>query len=371
MLNDPAYFLNEGMRLLQAGDFTSALAALQSAVQQNPQDGRAYGYLGIAYARLGDLNASVYALQEAARLQPQDSNAQYNLAVGLMQAQRAGEARTALEQALRLNPGNQRAQAALQSVATAPAPPAPYAPPAAPVPQQTLYAPQMPAPPAPYGYAPNTPPGGYASNAPPAPMPPNQPAMMPLNGGSMPPPAPNYANYTVPTMQTPPYAAQPPAGYAPGYAPGYGPGGTPAPGMGGMQYAPKPFRQTGLPPAAGTRVLRGLGWGALFGQWWTLWVVFWDLIAHSSGERDTGLMIFVALVLGVFFAVVGSVMGLIIGMIDAMEDVGAIVGVVFGVLMLALEYSITRNSMIFVNILFWSFTGRFIGRNIALRVQQF
>ncbi len=362
MNTDPTRALEEGVRLLQSNDFTNALAALQQAIQQNPQDGRAYGFMGIAYARLGDLNASVWALQEAARLQPQDSTAQYNLAVGLMQAQRTGEAQGALEQALRLNPNNDRAHAALQSLSAAPLTPAPY--PQA-QPQATAYpAPAYPTPPMP---AP-APQPGYAPNAAPAPMPLNVPPPMSLSGEPMPAPAPNYANYSVPSASN-----MPPPNYA-GTAGGmgYAPTGTPAPNMGGMQYAPQPQaqRRVSEPPSAGKRVLRGLGWGAVFGQWWTLWEMISSLLWHS-GEHAFIYYVIAILILAPIFAVMGSIMGLVIGAMDAHQDTGAIVGVVFGLIILGLKFFLMQSGTVFLGIFFWVVTGRFIGSNIAMRVQQF
>ena len=369
MNTTPGSALDEGIRLLQANDFAGAIALLQQAVQQNPMEGRAHGYLGVAYARVGDLNASIYALQESARLQPQDSAAHYNLAVALAQAQQFPQARQALEHALVLDPGNARAQTALQSLpATVPQPAAPTMSPSA-VPPLDLSVPASPpqqayasAPPA---YAPISAPlasPNYTSAPSPLAPPPSAPAVMSLNGEPV---AALPSNY-----QTPPLQTGQPAMYPGAYPP---PGNPAAPGMGGMQYAPqsRPMSSS-VPPSSGTRILRGLGWGALFGQWWTLWVVFWDLIIGGSRHGGTNAVIIIigTIVLGLFFGFVGSIMGLIIGAIDGMPDTGAIVGVIFGVLLMGAEYLLSGSTMIFVNIIFWALTGRFIGRNIAARVQQ-
>jgi len=37
-------------------------------------------------------------------------------------------------------------------------------------------------------------------------------------------------------------------------------------------------------PDTGKRILRGLGWGALYGQWWTLWNVVWNLLIYNHGQ---------------------------------------------------------------------------------------
>ncbi len=360
---EPTTALNEGIRLLQANDFANAAIQLEQAVRQTPQDGRAHGYLGVAYARQGNAAASVQALQEAARLQPQDSGASYNLAVGLAQAQRQPEARAALEQALRIDPNNARARTALQSLAAAmpsPASPSAYTPANQPA-YTPLYnsesAASLPA--SHYSAAPVQDQSGYA-------MPavasltgePIAPAVMSLNGSPV---APLPADYQAPRLTQ---GMTPPAAYTPM--------GTPAPGMGGMQYMQqmRPMASS-QPPDTGKRILRGLGWGAAFGQWWTLWMVFWELIVGGARHGMTPLVFVVCTVIfSVFFAVVGSVMGLIVGAVDAMPEAGAMIGVVVGLLLMAGEYFLSGSSGVMVNVIFWVFTSRFVGRNIAARVQQ-
>ncbi len=365
---EPTTALNEGIRLLQANDFAGAAIQLEQAARQTPQDGRAHGYLGVAYARQGNAAASVQALQAAARLQPQDSGAYYNLAVGLVQAQRQPEARTALEQALRIDPGNARARTALQGLAA------------------TTQAPASPPFAAPSAYTPTNQPGSaplYNSETA-ASLPashytsvstqdqssygmpsvasltgePVAPAMMSLNGSPV---APLPADYQTPRLTQ---------GMAP--PPAYGMG-TPAPGMGGIQYMQqsRPMSSS-QPPDTGKRILRGLGWGAAFGQWWTLWLMFSMLRGGGVPGGAVGVMtvIILTVFMGTVCAFLGSVMGLIIGAVDAMPDAGAMIGMVFGIAMLGLQFVLAQNGFLLPGAILWIFSGRFIGRHIAARVQQ-
>src|SRR5438046_3023518 len=127
--------LQEGSRLLQAGDMDGALARLRQAVEQNPADGRARGVLGICLARRGELAGSIDALQEAARLLPGDAAARYNLATALAQAGRTDEARAQAGQALALNAAHAPSRQLLERLGGASAAASfPAAPPAAPAP---------------------------------------------------------------------------------------------------------------------------------------------------------------------------------------------------------------------------------------------
>jgi hypothetical protein len=65
----------------------------------------------------------------------------------------------------------------------------------------------------------------------------------------------------------------------------------------------------------------------------------------------------------------GSMAGIVIGLMDADENRGAIVGVVIGLLMCGLEVLLSGSAFMLVNVFFYFFTGRFIGRGLASRVQ--
>lgn len=346
--------LAEGIRMLQAGNLPEARAKLTQAIQENASDGRAYGYLGIVLARLGDPMGGINALQEAVRLQPHDPGALYNLAVALVQVQRIADAKLALEHVLVMDPNHTKARAALQNLSSTtiqrPSQPnsSPYtAPPGAPV---GTY---VPAQPQPLDGSPGIGLGGGLSS-PPHSAP-----------GSYPPPGPG--NY-----------APPPSPYG-GSSYGGSPYGAPPPPGSGMQYTQAPMARHAA-PSSGTRILRGLGWGFLYGQWWTLWNIFWGIVwgsfstatSHSNigGGSLVLVIVITSLVFAIVFGFVGAVAGLIIGASDSTVETGAIIGVVAGLLLCGLEFLLSQSGATVINIFFWFFTGRFVGTSIARKVHQ-
>jgi tetratricopeptide (TPR) repeat protein len=63
----------DAQRKLNAGDYRSAINALQSATSQNPSDAAAFYWLGRAYYELHDYDNSAAAEEKAVALAPQDS----------------------------------------------------------------------------------------------------------------------------------------------------------------------------------------------------------------------------------------------------------------------------------------------------------
>ena len=311
----------EGKHLLQVGDFQKAMETLYAATQNDPADTRPYGYLGMALVRLGDLPNGIAWLQGAAQHQPNDAASHYNLAVALAQAQRMPEAKTALEAALAANPQHAQARAALDKINAS-------------LPQNTLPALNNPAMPQ---YATPATPGGATGgyNATPAPEV-TEPG---LASGGLPMPA-----YATPQ----PIAPQ------------------------GMQYNASANRRTEIIPTTAQRIGRGLGWGALYGQWWTLWIVFWSVVlgAITSNQGFMLFMLAAGLIAGIGFAFVGSIVGLIIGATNSEEDQGAIIGVVAGLLLFGIERLLSAKGLGLSGIIFWFFSGRYVGRNIAAKVQK-
>lgn len=61
----------------------------------------------------------------------------------------------------------------------------------------------------------------------------------------------------------------------------------------GMQYtqSARPY-VVSIAPDTGTKLLRGLGWGALYGQWWTVWMMFWTVAWSLSHFSIPGLRSF-------------------------------------------------------------------------------
>jgi len=382
--------LAEGVKRMQANDLQGARAVFQSMIQANPSDGKAFGYLGIVKARMGDSRGGILDLQQAVRLQPYDAGALYNLAVALAQVNRTADAREALQQALKLEPGNTRARAALDKLGQT-----------AVVAQQPAYVPQPAAPAYASGPQPLT--GGMPLASPqpltgpqplaggmpltaPQPLTGPQPlgAAMPLTGEAVAP-----ANYSAPPTSygTPPspYGA-PPSPYGAsggqtygGQAPAYG--GAPSiyggPGAASM-YSPAAMKAYNA-PSAGTRILRGIGWGALMGQIWTVYIaigvlVFGGLAAAASGPGAgiVGLSMIVVVVLAaVGNAFMFAVAGFIIGAANMDDDGGAIVGIIVSLLIVGGQFLIGMRGIagliigVFIAISF----GRQIGGQIANKCQ--
>ena len=71
--------LNQGMALLDAGQYAEAVAALEVALAQDPTNASNHLNLGVARAQGGDHAGAIQAFEEALRLDPTKSKAHYNL----------------------------------------------------------------------------------------------------------------------------------------------------------------------------------------------------------------------------------------------------------------------------------------------------
>lgn len=305
----------DGVRMLQAGDILGATAAFQQAVDENPDDGRSRAFLGVCHARRGDSIAAIAELEQAVRLLPDDAATRYNLALAFYQARRTDEARSELNQTLTLNPEHTGARDLLSRMEQSEAAGA-----------GTVTS------------APGSAPEGQSSGGAGAASEPEAfgsgPGAEPLSWGPAPQAAPS----------------------------------APAPAPSGMAYTPTAAEAFQEAPGLGIRILRGVGWGALHAQWWTLLMVFWDSI-YGRIPLGSGTAV-AAAGYGVFFALCGAVVGFIIALVDGDDEMGAKVGVGAGLLLLGVEYLQYRSPLILVNIFFWFFTGRFIGAAIGSRVQR-
>lgn len=374
--------LAEGIRLFQGNDLQGARTQFEEAIRANAADGKAHGYLGITLVRLGEQERGISELQEAVRLQPSDSSALYNLAVALVQVGRRDDARGALQYALSIDPTNIRVKTALDQLNSAPAPaqaavysqqPGPVGHPAADV---TAYAapPQAYPPPQQYGapqpqYGTSQQYGAQQYGAP------------PQSGGQ------HFSTQTLHGVQ-PQYGAQPQQYGAPQQQ--YG-GGQQYGGQqyGGQQYggqqmpygvginpsgvqAPGASQRTSL-PTTGQRIGRGVGWGILLGQCWTLWLAIRVVLLGGNqsmamdpriADLGPGNIILLAALL---YAVMGAVTGLLIGLINADDDSGGIIGIVMGVLAMGAQYLLGGRSGI--SIVFGIFLaisiGRWVGQTLA------
>lgn len=103
---------DEGFAALQRGDIAAAIAYLESAVQQTPDEYHAYAYLGAAYGQAGRHQEAVRVLTRAVELDPANAQARYNLGIALESAGWPYESLTAFQQALTLQPDYTKAQEA-------------------------------------------------------------------------------------------------------------------------------------------------------------------------------------------------------------------------------------------------------------------
>lgn len=122
----------------------------------------------------------------------------------------------------------------------------------------------------------------------------------------------------------------------------------------------------GKAPGAARRVLRGLGWGIVFGQIWTALRLFWMLVWSGGGAADQLFVGF--LIYGIYFGFFGALTGLVIGASNTQR--GALLGSVVGVGIGLLETLIFQSPAMLINLFFFFFTGQWIGGLIMDRVQR-
>jgi len=375
--------MDAGLRLFQLGDYQEAALHFSNMAHQNPDDGRAIGYLGMSQIKLGMVQQGITALQEAARLQPQDALTQYNLGIALIQTQQNQAARISLERALALDPGHSQARAAIAhldevdpasrdgAVADIEYPAEPVQPAAPDAAEQT-----DPEPAAPPAWRPFMASGPVDLSVPPG----SEQAEEPQIGGQptqpYQPPAPPYqqpAGGYQPPAANPQPPAYPPYGAPQGQFPsGAYSGGLPA--APGMQFDPSMHdqgRKRQAEPPLGTRLGRGALWGILYAQWWTLWVVFWDIIiASRRGNLNPTLEIIGTILFAFVFGFVGFVLGLIIGAANPPIPTGQMYGVVAGLTNFGLLFLVSHGKVNFVGIFFWFFAGQYVGALITRKVRQ-
>lgn len=130
--------------------------------------------------------------------------------------------------------------------------------------------------------------------------------------------------------------------------------------------------QWGAPPGLARRVLRGLGWGVIYGQWWTVLTVAWDLFFGATrGDFSFDVRTILAVVIfAIVYGLAGGLTGLIIGASNAPMSAGASVGIGAGLLLCLLETLAMHNFGGLLNVFFYFFTGRFVGAGITWRVHQ-
>jgi Flp pilus assembly protein TadD len=100
------YMMNEAALYLKAGDFPHAVEVYKEAVGMEPSDGRAYFYLGKAYAAQGNLEESEEMMTKAVQLNPAyEPYALVSLGAALAKQGRYGPAAEYFSRALELDGG--------------------------------------------------------------------------------------------------------------------------------------------------------------------------------------------------------------------------------------------------------------------------
>ncbi len=74
---------NQGIKDLEKGDRSHAIAEFQEALRDNPENAQAHNNLGLAFAGIRELNAAINEYYAALRLDPGYTEARYNLAIAL------------------------------------------------------------------------------------------------------------------------------------------------------------------------------------------------------------------------------------------------------------------------------------------------
>lgn len=123
----------------------------------------------------------------------------------------------------------------------------------------------------------------------------------------------------------------------------------------------------GEPPGLGRRVLRGIGWGALYGQCWFIWMIVFNIIFHFSDVN--GVVIAVMVFFAIIAAFFGSLTGLAIGASNASVNTGTLIGVGFSVVVCLLRMALEQRFSPF-SLVFYYYIGRYIGAGITRRVQR-
>jgi tetratricopeptide (TPR) repeat protein len=103
-------FLDSGKKLLAARDSARAILQFQNAIREMPKQGEGYYQLGLAYLQGNrDMQRAAAALQRAVELNPQDSRAQVRLAelmVSTRNAELSKDAESRIRKVLLANPGD-------------------------------------------------------------------------------------------------------------------------------------------------------------------------------------------------------------------------------------------------------------------------
>jgi len=104
------------MRRLQRGRFAEAVAEFERAIEEQPDDERAWRHLSGTYFRLGHYGAAEAPARKSVELRPDDAAVHCNLGVILRKLGKWAEAREALKTSLRIDPHYLKARVELDKV---------------------------------------------------------------------------------------------------------------------------------------------------------------------------------------------------------------------------------------------------------------
>jgi Tfp pilus assembly protein PilF len=96
--------VQQGMDLIQNGDFQGAQAVLKAAHEENPKDAQAAFYLGVTYAELKDAPHAIELFRKALELDPKLTEASVNLSALLLDQKDGAGALSVVEAGLKVNP---------------------------------------------------------------------------------------------------------------------------------------------------------------------------------------------------------------------------------------------------------------------------
>jgi hypothetical protein len=126
-----------------------------------------------------------------------------------------------------------------------------------------------------------------------------------------------------------------------------------------------------LPPSMGLRVLRGLGWGLLYCQTWTVFslfaVAFLSLMATKVEHAIIAFVVMCLLTAG-FHSAMGLLMGIVVALLNADEDGGGWVGASVGFLILIIGVKFGFLAM--WGVVFYLLFGWYIGKAVGYRVSK-
>jgi hypothetical protein len=304
---------------IDAGEMDDAVSLLRNLLKQQPADGHLHALIGVCKAQQGQMDEAIKSLETAVILSPGDPVVELKLAGALLQAGRTEQASWRAQRVLEADPDNEDAKGLLAHIRTNPAPavsapaPAVAAPPVARLVETPAAVPP--------------PPAAQAAGV--VPVPPSAAVALPF-------PAPAVAQ---PAAQAYPF------------------------------HAPTPVAAE--PPSLGLRLLRGLGWGLLYSQVWTVFAMVVVLFV-SLLTTKVALAIIAFLVLGfmnlAFHGGMGMLIGAVAALMNADEDTGGWIGMSVGFLILLI--GVMYGFLFFWSVFFYIGLGRWVGRSVAAHIQK-